>query len=81
MLQAGASVFLSPEFIRAHEREAEELVRAALTTGAEVEVPSGSAAERLDQAATGIAARLRFAIDEPVGPADPGGAAADRVGR
>jgi hypothetical protein len=58
-------LLLSPDFIRAHERDAEELVRAALAGGADVEVPSGTAAQRLDRAATGLAARLRFAIDEP----------------
>ena len=63
--QAVDVLLLSPEYVRAHERDAEELVRAALASGADVEVPSGSAAERLDEAATGIAARLRFAIEEP----------------
>ena len=33
--------------------------------GATVEVPSGDAAEKLDGAARGIAARLRFPIDQP----------------
>jgi hypothetical protein len=71
-------LLLSPEFLRAQEREAEELVRAALATGADVEVPSGSAAERLDRAASGIAARLRFAIEAPamqVGAAGTAGTA------
>lgn len=63
-------LLLSPEFIRVHQEEAEQKVRAALATGADVEIPSGSAIERLDQAAEGIAARLRFAIDDPIGPAD-----------
>ena len=58
-------LLLSPDFVRTHEEAAEALVRAALTTGADVEVPSGSAAERLDRAATGIAARLRFAVEAP----------------
>jgi hypothetical protein len=60
-------LLLSPEFVRTHEETAEALVRAALATGADVEVPSGSAAERLDRAAAGIAARLRFAVEAPEG--------------
>lgn len=67
--QAVDVLLLSPEFIRTQERDAEELVRAALATGADLEIPSGSAAERLDEAASGIAARLRFAIEEPALPA------------
>ncbi|HEU4698439.1 MAG TPA: hypothetical protein VFS40_04625 [Gemmatimonadales bacterium] len=55
-------LLLSPGFIRAQEREAEDMVRAALGAGADVEVPSGDAAERLDRAAEGVAARLRFGI-------------------
>lgn len=62
-------LLLSPEFVRAHDEDAEQMVRAALASGADVEVPSGSAAERLDQAAGGIAARLRFTIDESTRPA------------
>lgn len=69
---------LSPDFLRANEHEAEDLVRAALATGADVEVPSGTAVARLDEAAGGIAARLRFAIDEPV-PVGAGAASGDRV--
>ena len=61
--QAVDLLLLSPEFLHAHELHAEDAVRAALATGADVEVPSGSAAERLDQAADGIAARLRFAVE------------------
>jgi hypothetical protein len=54
-------LLLSPAFIQTHEQDAEDMVRAALSTGADVDVPSGGAAERLDQTAEGIAARLRFA--------------------
>lgn len=56
-------LLVSPEFIRLHEPEAEEMVRAALSQGAEVEAPSGDAAEELDRAAQGVAARLRFPVD------------------
>lgn len=63
LVEAVDLLLLSPDFIGAHERDAENMVRAALGTGADVEVPSGSAAERLDQAAEGIAARLRFAVE------------------
>ena len=73
-------LLLSPEFIRGHEADAENMVRAALDAGADVQVPSGSAAERLDQAASGIAARLRFTMDERATPTDPGGAAARPAG-
>jgi len=58
-------LLVTPKFIGSNEREVEDLVRATLASGADVEVPSGRAAEQLDQAAGGIAARLRFAIDEP----------------
>ena len=61
-------LLVTPRFIDGHEREAEDLVRAAIDSGAEVEVPSGETADRLDRAASGIAARLRFAIDEPPAP-------------
>ncbi len=60
-------LLLSPEFIRAHPAEAEQLVRATLRSGGDVEVPSGSAAEKLDHAVEGVAARLRFPIEEPAG--------------
>jgi hypothetical protein len=73
-------LLLSPEFIRVHEADAENMVRAAFGAGADVQVPSGSAAERLDQVASGIAARLRFAINERATPTDPGGAAASPAG-
>lgn len=56
-------LLVSPEFIRDHEEIAEAAVRLAVEQGATVEVPSGEGASKLDQAATGIAARLRFSID------------------
>lgn len=59
-------LLLSPNFIRTHETNAEDMVRAALSMGADVEVLSGKAAEKLDQTSSGIGARLRFPIDEPV---------------
>lgn len=66
-LQARAvdQLLLSPEFVTDEAMLAEELVRAALTQSAEVEVVSGDAATQLDLAAGGIAARLRFALDGP----------------
>lgn len=72
-MQAVDVLVLSPEFLRTHERIAEDLVRSALGMGAEVEVPSGEAVARLDEAAGGIAARLRFAVDEPL-PSSAGAA-------
>ena len=63
--QAVDLLLVTPRFISAHEDEAEDLVRATIASGADVDVPSGEAAEQLDRAADGIAARLRFAIDEP----------------
>lgn len=70
-------LLVSPEFIRLHEPQAEEMVRAALSQGAEVEAPSGEAAEELDRSAEGVAARLRFPIDGPQAAKEPGGAQAD----
>jgi hypothetical protein len=61
--QAVDLLLLSPEFVRLHAGEAEDLVRAALAHGADAEVLSGEAADFLDRVADGIAARLRFAID------------------
>jgi hypothetical protein len=57
-------LLVTPKFISSHEREAEDFVRASMAAGGDVEVPSGVAAEHLDRAAGGIAARLRFAIDD-----------------
>lgn len=59
-------LLVTPDFIGAHEAEAEELVRTAMGQGADVEIPSGDAAARLDHAASGVAARLRFAVEAPV---------------
>ena len=58
---------VSPTFVRAgrYVGMGEEAVRAAIAQGAEVEVLSGEAAEQLDELTEGIAARLRFAIEEP----------------
>jgi hypothetical protein len=56
-------LLVTPNFISAHEREVEDFVRASMASGGDVEVPSGRAAEYLDHAADGIAARLRFALD------------------
>jgi hypothetical protein len=56
-------LLLSPEFLRVNAGDAEDVVRAALAHGADVEVLSGDAAGFLDRVADGIAARLRFAID------------------
>jgi hypothetical protein len=64
--QAVDLLLLSPEFLRAHVRDADDAVREALAHGADVEVLSGDAAERLDRAAGGIAGQLRFAIDTPL---------------
>jgi peptide subunit release factor 1 (eRF1) len=54
---------LSPEFVKSEDELAEDAVRAALLQGAGVEVLSGDAVERLDEAAGGIAAKLRFALE------------------
>lgn len=63
---------LSPAFVQAQPGLAEDVVREALTQGAEVEVLSGEAAARLDGSADGIGARLRFAIDSrPLSTAVP----------
>jgi hypothetical protein len=59
-------LLLSPEYIRWHPFDAEEFVRATFAQGADVEVLSGQAADDLDRMADGIAARLRFSIDEPI---------------
>ena len=82
-LRAGAVdvLLVSPAHIAAHERDAEDVVRAAIAQGADVEVASGEAAAELDAAAAGIAARLRFPIDQPLVPAGvPVGSAPSSVG-
>jgi len=57
-------LLVTPRFIGAHEGQVEDFVRAATAAGGDVEIPSGNAAERLDNAADGVAARLRFSIDQ-----------------
>lgn len=64
-------LLVTPRFIGAQGPDVEELVRAAIAGGADVEVPSGEAADHLDRAAEGIAARLRFPIDEAVAVGAP----------
>ena len=58
-------LLLSPEFVRENAVLAEDVVRTALAQSADVEVLSGDAAVRLQVAADGIAARLRYALDGP----------------
>lgn len=55
-------LLVSTHFIVEHPDDAERAVRAALGQGAVIEVVSGEAAERLDEQASGIAAKLRFAL-------------------
>ncbi len=64
-LQAGAVDLLvvSPHFLNRTDIDVEELVRAALARGADIEVLSGSSATELDERSEGVAARLRFPID------------------
>lgn len=54
------TLLLSRAFIQAHPRVADDAVGLAFAQGADVEEVSGSAGERLDRDADGIAARLRF---------------------
>jgi hypothetical protein len=65
-LQAGAVDLLvvSPHFLNRNDIDVEELVRAALARGADIEVLSGSSANELDERSEGVAARLRFPIDK-----------------
>ena len=53
-------VCMTDRFIHERQQAAEELVRVAFASGAEVEVVSGAAADRLDTRAGGIGARLRY---------------------
>ena len=62
-------LLVTPDLVNRHQEEAEDLVRAALAQGADVEVLSERAAEKLDAVAEGVGARLRFPIDESL-PAD-----------
>jgi hypothetical protein len=64
-IQANAVDLLvvSQHFLIRTDIDVEEMVRAALTRGADIEVLSGSASEELDGRAGGVAARLRFPID------------------
>ena len=65
-------LLVTPRFIGTHESQVEDFVRESIATGADVEVLSGQAAEHLDGVADGIAARLRFPIDEtPDSPDTP----------
>ena len=54
------TLLLSRGFIQAHPKVADDAVGLAFAQGADVEEVSGSAGERLDADAGGIAARLRF---------------------
>jgi peptide subunit release factor 1 (eRF1) len=63
-LHAVEVLLLSPDFIADAPIDAEMAVRAAIAGGATIEILSGEAAEQLDQAANGIGARLRFALDK-----------------
>jgi hypothetical protein len=54
------SLFVSAGFIDSHPAFAEEVVRMALSQGAEMETISGPYAHLLDEQCAGIAARLRF---------------------
>jgi hypothetical protein len=64
-LQASAVDLLvvSPHFLNRTDIDVEEMVRAALARGADIEVLSGSASEALDERTGGVAARLRFPVD------------------
>jgi hypothetical protein len=55
---------VTPELVNRHADDAEDLVRATLAQGGDVEVLSADAALHLDADAEGIGARLRFPIDE-----------------
>lgn len=64
-LHSGAVDLLvvSPHFLNRTDIDVEELVRAGLARGADIEVLSGSAAEELDERSDGVAARLRFPLE------------------
>ncbi|HEX6058837.1 MAG TPA: hypothetical protein VFZ11_07435 [Gemmatimonadaceae bacterium] len=63
-------LLVTPEVVNRHPEDAEELVRAALAQGADVEVLSEKAAEKLNEVAEGVGARLRFPIEETM-PSEP----------
>jgi hypothetical protein len=64
-------LLVTPDLVNRRPDDAEELVRAALAQGADVEVLSVDASPRLDGDAEGVGARLRFAIEEE-GPGSDG---------
>lgn len=68
--QAVGTLLLTPEYLRLNPRDAEDAVRAAIPHGADIEVLSGDAAEQLDRDGEGIAAQLRFAIEESAAPGE-----------
>jgi hypothetical protein len=59
-------LFLTPGFLARHPRECEAAARAALEQHSAIEIVSGEAAERLDAAAEGVGALLRF-VARPAG--------------
>jgi hypothetical protein len=65
-LRAVDLLLLTPRFLQLERNRAEDLLWAALSQGADVEVLSGEPATLLDGTAGGVAARLRFAIDRPL---------------
>jgi stalled ribosome rescue protein Dom34 len=58
-------LLVSPSFVQEHPEQAEDAIRSALAQGADIEMLSAGAAEHLSRAADGIAARLRFALQNP----------------
>lgn len=56
-------LLVSPVFMHGEAEVAEDAVRATLLQGGDVEVLSGDAAERLDETADGVIAKLRFALE------------------
>jgi hypothetical protein len=66
-------LFISAGFLESRWREAEQLVRAALDGGAEVEVVAGEGAARLDRECGGVAAELRFPLPSIDGSGRPEG--------
>lgn len=73
-LHAGAVDLLvvTPHFLERGDIDVEDMVRAAIARGADIEVLSGSASEELDSRAGGVAARLRFPLDRsPAATAAP----------